>query len=65
MRIDFTKNETMRYLASIPAISGNSKAGREIAELIDGIGITEDKQADAILLAVFAYELGQRAGKKK
>ena len=61
MKTDFTKNETMRKLASVPVVSANSEDGKKIAELIDGLGIAENEKADAYYLAQLSFRLGQQS----
>ena len=59
MKTDFTKNETMRKLASVPVVSADSEDGKKIAELVDGLGIAENEKADAYYLAALSFRLGE------
>lgn len=60
MKADFTKNETMRKLASVPAVSADSEDGKKIAELIDGLSIPAEFKADAYYSLQLAFRLGQQ-----
>ncbi len=53
--IDLEANETMRKLADLPPITANSKEGKEIRELMDGLGLDDEY----MMLAVYAYTLGR------
>lgn len=59
MKADFTKNETMRKLASVPAVDADSEDGKRIAELISGLDIPAEFKADAYYLAQLAFQLGK------
>lgn len=61
MKTDFTKNETMKALASVPAVDADSKDGKRIAELIDGLGIPAEFKADAYYSLQLAFRLGQQS----
>ena len=58
-KVDFTKNPTMKKLAAVPVVDAESKAGKQIAELVDGLGIAENEKADAYYLAALSFRLGE------
>ena len=61
MKVDYTKNETMRKLASVPVVSADSEDGKKIAELIDGLNIPEEFKADAFYSLQLSFQLGRQS----
>ena len=49
----------MKKLAAVPVVDAESKAGKQIAELVDGLGIAENEKADAYYLAALSFRLGE------
>lgn len=49
-------NKTMMKLGNMTPITADSPEGKEIAELLDGMGM--DRTDDNIMLATMAYMLG-------
>ena len=61
MKADFTKNETMRKLASVSVVSADSEDGKKIENLIDGLNIPAEFRADAFYSLQLAFRLGQQS----
>lgn len=67
LNYDFTANDTMKKVGELPSIGSDTREGKEIVELITGLGLPADN--DHIMFAMYAYGLGKaskaESGKEK
>ena len=61
--MDMNANKTMRRLDRMYPINADTPEGKEIRELLDGMGMPMTN--DNVMLAMFGYMLGMSRGKRK
>lgn len=60
MKHNFNANDTMRLLANQPGVTGTSKEGKAVKELLEGMGLPLTN--DNIMLACYSLSIGKVYG---
>ncbi len=61
--MDMNANKTMKRLGNMYPINADTPEGKEITELLDGMGMPMTN--DNVMLAMFGYMLGRSRGNSK